>query len=276
MSKQPIQMAVLGDPISHSKSPIIHQMFAEQWGQAIRYEAIHCPIQQLPDQLKHLFRAGFSGLNLTVPLKERALELCAQIRPAAEQAGAVNTLIRSEQGWIGTNTDGQGWVDDALAHGVHLDGQRVLMVGAGGAAAGLIGPLLAQNIERLVIMNRTLSRALSLIERFNDPRLSAMTLNPAEIKPASEPAFDVLIQASAEGHSGMLTLPDRSWLTSQPHAFDLNYGQAHRAMADWCGDHAIPVIDGLGMLVRQAALSFQCWTGFMPKVDPVVVQLRKA
>lgn len=250
-------------------------MFAQQWGHAISYEAIHCPIQQLPDQLYALYEAGFAGLNLTVPLKERALDLCAEVRPAAEQAGAVNTLIRSEQGWIGTNTDGQGWVDDALAHGIDLDGQRILMVGAGGAAAGLIGPLLTENIERLVIMNRTLLRAVSLCERFKDQRMTAMPLDPAEIKPTSEPAFDVLIQAGAAAHSGMLALPDRSWLVSQPHVFDLNYGPAHQSMADWCGNHGIPPIDGLGMLVRQAALSFQCWTGFMPEVAPVINRLRQ-
>ena len=275
MSKQPIQLAVLGDPISHSKSPIIHPMFAEQWGHAISYEAIHCPIDGLDDQMTQWHRAGFLGLNLTVPLKERALDLCVECLPTAQQAGAVNTLIRTEQGWIGTNTDGQGWVDDALAHGIGLAQKRILMVGAGGAAAGLVAPLLAQGIERLTIINRTHARALSLCERFADARLSAMALEPSAVKPDHEPSFDLLIQASAQGHQGALTLPDRSWLTPDAQAFDLNYGHAHEPMADWCQRHHIPVIDGLGMLVRQAALSFQHWTGFMPDARPVMERLRR-
>lgn len=249
-------------------------MFAKQWGEVISYQAIQCNVNQLADQLSELYRSGFAGLNLTVPLKERALELCVTCLPAATQAGAVNTLIRSEQGWIGTNTDGQGWIEDTRAHGVDFDGKRILMVGAGGAAAGLVAPLLATGIEHLTIINRTHARAIDLCERFANPRLSAMALDPQSSKPATEAAFDVLIQASAAGHLGTLTLPDRSWLGVHAKAFDLNYGKAHQPMADWCQAHHISVVDGLGMLVRQAALSFQHWTGFMPDASAVLTKLR--
>lgn len=275
MSPDLIQLAVLGDPIIHSKSPAIHQSFAKQWGHSVRYDAIQCPLGTLEDQLNELYQSGFVGLNLTVPLKEHALGLCIECLAPAKQAGAVNTLIRGQGGWIGTNTDGQGWVDDAASDGVILRDKRILMVGAGGAAAGLIGPLLAQGIERLLIMNRTLERALSLCERFTDPRLQALALEPSNPKPPDEPAFDLLIHASSQGHLGGITLPDQSWLSSKALAFDLNYGVAHQPMRDWCVLHGVPVFDGLGMLVRQAALSFQHWTGFLPTAEPVIDDLRE-
>jgi len=210
-----------------------------------------------------------------VPLKEKALSMCHDLLPPATAAGAVNTLMRHEQGWIGTNTDGQGFVEDVVANGIALSECRVLVIGAGGAVAGICAPLLAQPIASLTIMNRTLQRAEALCMRFSDSRISALPLDPKMRRPKDQDAFDLVVQASSGAHTGCLTLPDPSWLSAKAKAYDLNYGPAHQPFADWAMEQQIQSFDGLGMLVQQAALAYQHWTGFLPQTTEAIKALRK-
>ncbi len=272
--KKPITLAVLGDPIAHSKSPSIHQAFANQWGQAVDYQAIHCPPDALPATLDRLYEHGFQGANLTVPLKEQALTLCDQLTPAAQMAQATNTLIRTPTGWLGTNTDGQGLVNDLNDRHVVLKNKRVLLLGAGGAAAGVCGPILDAGVASLTILNRTEARAQALCDRLNDPRISVRSFED-EPKPSDPPAFDLIIQATSAGHAGEIMTPPGTWMDEHTVAYDLNYGPAHAIFSKWAKAQGLMVFDGLGMLVWQAALSFEHWTGFRPDVGPVLAALRE-
>ena len=266
--KKSVSLAVLGDPIAHSKSPMIHQAFAEQWGKPVDYQAIHCPADTLADTLERLHSEGFQGINLTVPLKEHALGLCEQLHPEAEMAQAVNTLIRTPTGWLGTNTDGQGLVDDLTHLKVGLENKRLLLIGAGGAAAGVCGPLLQTKPSTLAIINRTPNRAEALCAHLNDPRVQTLSLT------STAAPFDLIIQATSAGHGGEILAPPSAWFNPHNLFYDLNYGPAHAPFAQWGSEHGLVVFDGLGMLVRQAALSFNYWTGFMPEAEPVMVKLR--
>lgn len=273
--KKPITLAVLGDPIAHSKSPSIHQAFANQWGQAVDYQAIHCPLDALPSTLDRLYQQGFQGANLTVPLKEQALALCDQLAPAARVAQAINTVIRTPTGWLGTNTDGQGLVNDLTDLQVALHNTRVLLIGAGGAAAGVCGPILDAGVASLAILNRTEARAHALCDHLNDARVTVLSLTQEREKTSDSPAFDLIIQATSAGHGGEIMTPPVAWVDQHTVAYDLNYGPAHALFSTWAKTQGVVAFDGLGMLVSQAALSFQHWTGFEPDVRPVLTALRK-
>ncbi|MDR9453175.1 MAG: shikimate dehydrogenase [Wenzhouxiangella sp.] len=274
MSERTIRLAVLGEPIEHSLSPKIHALFAQQTHRPVDYRAIHCPAHALSDQLRHLHETGHQGLNLTVPLKEHALDVCEGLSVDATQAGAVNTLLRTETGWWGANTDGAGLVNDMRANGLALADQRLLIIGAGGATAGIVGPLLAAGASQVAVMNRTLARAQALCDRFADARLSAHPLTTNAPPPATLAPFDGLIQATSQGHQGALTLPDARWWTPQAWCYDLNYGPAHRPLFEWASANDRPVVDGLGMLVQQAALSFELWMGVKPDATEALAALR--
>lgn len=272
--KKPITLAVLGDPIAHSKSPSIHQAFANQWGQAVDYQAIHCPLDALPSTLDRLYQEGFQGANLTVPLKEQALALCEQLEPAGRMAQAINTVVRTPTGWLGTNTDGQGLVNDLNDLHVVLKNKRVLLIGAGGAAAGVCGPILEAGVARLAILNRTEARAHALCDHLNDSRVSVLSLEQ-EQQPSDPSAFDLIIQATSAGHGGEIMTPPSNWMDENTVAYDLNYGPAHAVFFQWAKAQGLMVFDGLGMLVWQAALSFERWTGFQPDVRPVLAALKE-
>lgn len=271
----PILLAVLGDPIGHSKSPLIHQAFANTCGLSIDYQAIHCPKADLEKTLKELYAAGALGLNLTVPLKEAAISFCESLSPQAQRAGSVNTLIRGDRGWTGDNTDGAGLVDDFRAKGINLDQARLLVIGAGGAVAGVCGALLDAGVARIAVMNRTYERAKVLCDRFNDARLMAMSNPPLDSPLDSGLPFDVLIQATSVGHSQQRPHLNPDWLRAEGTVYDLNYGPAHVPIAQWAETHGFRVTDGLGMLVRQAQLAFHRWTGKLPEIEPVYERLRK-
>jgi len=275
MAQSPMQLAVLGDPIEHSRSPTIHALFSQQAHIPVDYQAIRCSVEGLNDQLARLHAAGFKGLNLTVPLKEHALSVCQARSDTASDAGAVNTLVRTDTGWWGTNTDGVGLVKDIHTQGLTLRDQRILIIGAGGASAGIIGPLLAAGVATVAVLNRTLSRAQRLCERFNDPRLSAHPLDPNGPGPVHLGPFDGIIQASAQGHLGTFTLPRLDALAPRAWCYDLNYGPAHQPFRAWAMQADRWVVDGLGMLVEQAALSFEHWTGHRPDTADVVRALRE-
>lgn len=267
----PLRLAVLGQPVQHSQSPRIHRLFGQQLGLKVEYERMETPPEALAAQLQALRQAGGTGANLTVPLKHIGLDLCSQLDEAARQAAAVNTLKWANGGWQGFNTDGAGFMLDLERLGLAVRARRILIVGAGGAVAGLLSPLLAAGPEQLTVINRSAERARALAERFSQ---AGLILGGGMDLAATLPPHDLLIQATSAGH-GQASLPlERSWLKPQAACYDLNYGPAHEPFAQWAIGHDLPVHDGLGMLVGQAALAFAIWSGKQPQLEPVLNVLR--
>ncbi len=263
--------AVFGQPVAHSLSPRIHAAFAAQAGIALDYRRIEAAPEAFADALAAFVAAGGCGANVTLPLKERAAVLCVEITPRAQRAGSVNTLTRDPRGWIGDTTDGSGLLTDLTTrHGLQPAGLHVLMLGAGGAARAAAFALLDAGIERLVIANRTPVRAQALVEALADPRATAITAEAAAAGP-----FDLIVNASAAGHHGIAPPVAHEVLRSARLAYDLSYGPAAApflALAKSAG--AAQAVDGLGMLVEQAAVSFAIWHGHSPDTAPVYAALR--
>jgi shikimate dehydrogenase len=265
--------AVIGNPIEHSKSPRIHQLFAAQTGQDILYERLLGDLEDFSGDVRDFFRAGGKGLNITVPFKEQACQLADRASPRAEAAGAVNTLILEQDGrLLGDNTDGVGLITDlGCNHRFHFAGANLLLVGAGGAARGVARPLLQQGVARLVIANRTAQRAIDLADSLGDPsRVQGVGLDGIP-----ELAFDLIVNATAASISGSLPQlpPDR--LASGGWVYDMMYGGQPTAFVRWgMEQQAARSLDGLGMLVEQAAESFFLWRGVRPDTEPVITELR--
>ncbi len=269
MSAPRVKLAVFGQPVAHSLSPRIHCLFGEQLGIDVDYTAIEAGIDELPDRLATFRNQGGTGANLTVPLKQAGLKLCTRVDRQARQARAVNTLSLADDGWQGYNTDGAGLMLDFERLGIDPGGRRILITGAGGAVAGILGPLLDREPACVMLVNRTAERAERLADKF--AHLGEIDGGGFESDPGSR--FDLLIQSTSAGHDSALPPLDRSWLTPSAVAYDLNYGPAHGSFSDWCGDNALAVHDGLGMLVGQAALAFEIWTAKRPDMAPVLAAL---
>ncbi len=264
--------AVMGNPVAHSLSPLIHAWFAEQTGQAMRYEAIEVARDGFAEAVAAFQREGGRGLNVTVPFKEEAYALAQRRSERAEQAGAVNTLRLDPDGSrYGDNTDGVGLVRDLERLDWPLASRRVLILGAGGAVRGVLGPLLAQGPAQLVIANRTLARAEALVERFG--ALGAVTARG--YSPLTGEAFDVVINGTAASLAGELPpLPESC--VAGACVYDMMYGARPTAFMEWArGAGARAVSDGLGMLVEQAAESFALWRGVRPQTAQVLRDLRE-
>ncbi len=260
--------AVFGQPVAHSLSPRIHAAFAAQVGIALDYRRIEAAPDAFADALAAFAAAGGRGANVTLPLKEQAGALCAEITPRAQRAGSVNTLTRGPRGWLGDTTDGVGLLTDlTVRHRLQPAGLRVLMVGAGGAARAAARALLDAGIDGLVIDNRTPARAQQLAAALADPRATAADT-------ALTGRFDLIVNASAAGHRGVApTIADEVLRTARL-AYDLSYGAAAApflALAKSVG--AAQAVDGLGMLVEQAAASFAIWHGRSPDTAPVYAAL---
>jgi shikimate dehydrogenase len=265
--------AVMGNPISHSKSPQIHAAFAAQTGQRITYTAMQVDPGGFEQAVGNFFAHGGKGLNVTVPFKQEAWALADELGPEAKQAGAVNTLLMNDSGvLVGRNTDGVGLVRDILHnHGGTIVGQRILLVGAGGAARGVLQPLLAEQPEQLVIANRTASRAHELAADFG--QLGDVTGSSFEELAGQH--FDLILNATAASLQGEVPpLPDEC-CTETTWCYDMMYGAEPTAFMLWAQQHhAQKVLDGLGMLVEQAAESFLHWRGVRPETAPVIQQIR--
>ena len=266
--------AVFGHPIGHSLSPRIHAAFARQCGIALEYTAIDAPPQDFAAALERFAADGGRGCNVTLPLKEAAFALCAQASDRARRAGAVNTLIRDDDGWHGDNTDGAGLVRDLTdRHALDLRGRRTLLLGAGGAARGVAPALLDAGIAELVVSNRTPERADALADALGEPK-RAHSRYWGDLGELGE--FELIVNATsaARGGNGEFSLPF-SITTSRTLAVDLNYGEAAIPFLAWArAAHCRDVVDGLGMLVEQAAESFAVWHGTRPDTDPVYASLR--
>jgi shikimate dehydrogenase len=263
--------AVFGNPISHSKSPLIHAAFARQTGQDLTYSALLAPLDGFAAAVDDFRAAGGLGANVTVPFKEQAHALATRLTPRARAAGAVNTLQFEADGVLGDNTDGAGLVRDLVANlGVTLAGKRILLMGAGGAARGVILPLLEQQPANLFIANRTADKAIALVQAF-----AAGSKLSGGGYAALEGSFDVVINATAASLAGDLPpLPDDVF-AADALAYDMMYGRDTPFLA-FARDHGARTADGLGMLVEQAAEAFLLWRGVRPDTEPVIQMLRGA
>jgi shikimate dehydrogenase len=278
--------AVAGNPISHSKSPLIHQRFAEQAKQPMHYGRLQPELDSFAQAAKTFFAAGGKGMNVTVPFKLDAQNLADVLTPRAQLAGAVNTLWKTEGKIFGDNTDGAGLVRDLLAQGIALHSARILLLGAGGAARGVIGPLLEQSPKSLIIANRSSAKADELVKLFADiagskeVALESRTLADLEDPTKTQYPFDLVINATAAG------LTDESPLTAKAignifvpssFAYDMVYGKT-TAFMQQALQRGARVSDGLGMLVEQAADAFLLWRGaqLASAIDPraVLAELR--
>lgn len=264
--------AVIGNPIAHSKSPLIHRMFAEQTGESLRYDALLAPLDDFAGTLREFLREG-RGVNVTVPFKEQAWALVNCRTPAAELAGAVNTIQRLDDGrLLGDNTDGRGLVRDLQYNaGFSLAGKRILLVGAGGAARGVIQPLLAAQPAQLCVVNRTVSKAEELATIFRD-------LGPISAAGFDwvEESVDLIINATSASLDGQLPpIPASLIQRGETWCYDMMYASEATVFNRWAAAQgAAQCRDGLGMLVEQAAEAFALWRGVRPDTAPVLQQLR--
>ncbi len=264
--------AVFGQPVLHSLSPRIHLAFAKQTGIAMEYVAIECAPGDLDGTLSSFARSGGDGANVTLPHKQRAAELCNLLSTRAKRAGAVNTLIKHDNGWLGDNTDGIGLIRDLTErHGLDLRQRRTLILGAGGAARGVAPALLDAGIGELFIVNRDPQKADALADLLGEPG-RVHTRYMADLDQIGE--FGLIINAtSAARHGALPTLP-MTLFGARSTAVDLSYGEAAVPFMAWAralGVHDF--VDGLGMLVEQAAESFFLWHGKRPETDPVFAEL---
>jgi len=260
--------AVFGHPIAHSKSPQIHAAFARQTAQDMRYEAILAPLDGFAESVAAFVAAGGRGANVTVPFKEAAFRLASRLSPRARRTGAVNMLTFESGGIFGDNTDGAGLVAD-LTRNLHctLTGQRILLLGAGGAARGVIEPLLDQQPAAFVIANRTVSRAEKLAELFGRGVVASGF-------DGVDTAFDVVVNATAASLAGDLPPLSPRVFTPDTLAYDMMYGR-DTPFLDFARTHGARTADGLGMLVEQAAEAFYLWRGVRPDTAPVIAMLRQ-
>ncbi len=267
------QYAVMGHPIAHSQSPRIHTLFAVQTGQSLEYRAILVEPGEFAAAARTFYAAGGKGLNVTVPFKQDAWVFADILSVRAERAGAVNTLVFGSGGMRGENTDGPGLVRDVMInHGVSLAGRRILLLGAGGAARGVLQPLLAERPALVVIANRTVEKALGLAVRFSD--LGRVTASGfAELAGRQ---FDLVINATAAGLEDAVPPLPEGLLAAGGWCYDLMYGREPTAFVRWGREQgAAQSVDGLGMLVEQAAESFYLWRGVWPETAPVIAALRE-
>lgn len=265
--------AVIGNPIAHSKSPRIHAEFARQTGQDLDYGRILAEPDRFAQTVRAFFTGGGRGLNVTVPFKEAAWRLADERSSRAEVAGAVNTLSAMDDGRLrGDNTDGAGLVRDLIDnHGFVFAGRRVLLLGAGGAARGVLRPLLETGLAGLTIANRTADKAYDLAAL-------VAALGPVTacgLDGLAGAGFDLIINATSAGLGGRVPpIPD-DCLTHGGWTYDMLYGDLPTPFCRWGLEHgAAQALDGLGMLVEQAAESFRLWRGVSPQTAPVIALLR--
>ena len=272
---------VLGNPVEHSKSPMIHARFAELTQQSLSYGKQLVPLDGFAHMLTQLQQNGLNGCNVTVPFKFEAFKAAVSVTARAELAQAANTLRMDAAGIHADNTDGAGLVADLQTNaGVALAGRRILLIGAGGAAAGVLGPLLASQPQQLVLTNRSLDKAQALAERHRQhPSLQSLLqkteLLVSDIR-ALEGDFDVIINATASSMSGTVSPVPASVLKPGALACDLMYGPAAHGFMQWAASHGALPRDGLGMLVEQAAEAFLIWRGIRPPAAQVLAEMRLA
>jgi shikimate dehydrogenase len=271
--RQEERYAVMGNPVAHSKSPLIHAAFARQFGLKIIYTAIQVDVGGFPQAVGNFQVAGGKGLNVTVPFKREAWLLSDVRTPRAELAGAVNTLsLKPDGSRHGDNTDGIGLVRDIMQnHAGRIVGQRVLLLGAGGAVRGVLEPLLEELPAQLTVVNRDVEKARELAEVF----AGAGKIEVCSYAQLQGRQFDLIINGTSASLSGELPpLPERI-VAKDGWCYDMMYAAQPTAFVRWGLEQGAPrSLDGLGMLVEQAAESFFIWHGFRPRTAPVIEEVR--
>ncbi len=269
----PDRYLVVGNPVSHSLSPRIHSLFAEQLGHDIEYDKTEVPLDGFNEFADRFAAAGGKGLNVTVPFKGDAWAYVQSLDELARGAGAVNTISFSAEGSHGYNTDGIGLVSDLRQrHQQTLRGKHIVILGAGGASRGVMAPLLEQSPRQLTVVNRTVQKARDLCRAFT---AQAGDITVAGVSYAeSVPQVDVIINATSSALSGA-TLPVNPQWVAGAFCYDMSYG-ANAAFSRWAAARgAAHSVDGLGMLVEQAAAAFAIWRGAAPDTNPVYGHLRR-
>ncbi|MER2491159.1 shikimate dehydrogenase [Catenovulum sediminis] len=263
--------AVFGNPIVQSKSPLIHRAFAGQTQQELSYEAIFAEEDKFKERLNEFLASGGKGCNVTMPFKQQAFQLADKLSERAQLAEAVNTLTVDKDGkLLADNTDGAGLVADFHLNNVNLRDARILLIGAGGAARGVLKPLLDEKPEKLVICNRTLSKAQALAQRF-----ASFGRIEAEEFSDIQSAFDIVINSTSTSLTGGLPPVSAKIFSSNTVAYDMVYSDSATRFNIWANDNGVALtLDGLGMLVGQAAESFLVWRGVKPEIEPVIKLLR--
>jgi shikimate dehydrogenase len=277
MSK-PDRYAVLGHPIGHSRSPQIHALFARQCAQSLTYEAIDVAPADFETAVRDFFAQGGAGLNVSVPHKQAAFQLAGELTVRARRASAVNTLWRNAAGKLhGDNTDGAGLVRDLTVNqGLSIAGQRLLLLGAGGAARGALGPLLELQPSQLQIANRTAGRAALLAAEFAGLAATHGVVCASAATDAGT-AFDLIINATSASLIGELPSMPHHAVGQQTVCYDLAYGGSDTVFVKWARQQgAARAVMGLGMLVEQAAEAFWLWRGLRPQTLPVLTALLAA
>ena len=273
MTKAIDHYAVLGNPISHSLSPIIQQQFAKQTGQAIAYERILVAPGQLAQSLDRFQQQGGKGVNITVPYKQEALAYVDSLTPRAQRAGAINTIVFQPDGKRrGDNTDGVGLIRD-MVNNLHwqLAGRHILLIGAGGASRGILEPLLAQQPNSLHIVNRNVNKAIQLRNRFAD----LLTISTSDFAHLPEQAYDIIINATSASLSGIVPPLSTTIISLDSCCYDLVYSQQPTVFLKWAQQAGTQhFADGLGMLVEQAAEAFYLWRQQVPQTQVVIDYLR--
>lgn len=270
---QPDQYCVFGHPIAHSKSPEIHAAYAAQTGQSLTYEKRLAPLDGFADAVQAFIAQGGKGANVTVPFKLEAHKLARALTMRAQAAGAVNTLLFTDDGIIGDNTDGAGLVNDIVVNaGIPVTGKRVLLLGAGGAARGVVLPLLEHHPSQLTIANRTVATAQALVEQFS--ALSSGSALSACGYAEPQGRYDIVINATSASLAAELPPVPAAVFGPGTLALDMMYGKAPTVFMRFAEEHGAIVRDGLGMLVEQAAEAFAAWRGVRPQTAEVLARLR--
>ncbi len=262
--------AVMGNPIAHSKSPLIHRLFAEQSQDSLDYLALYVPEDSFSAAVAQFRAAKGQGLNITVPFKQQAWQLAEVRSERAELAGAVNTLWFSDGQIHGDNTDGIGLVQDLKNHQVELKAKRVLVLGAGGAVRGVLQPLLAEKPASLTIANRSIEKAENLAAQYQDTgKVVSSTYE------ALSQTYDVIINGTSLGLQGQIPNISAAQLHADSCLYDMFYSSEDTAFVTWGKENNVEAHDGLGMLVEQAAAAFKIWRRTQPETAPVIAELRK-
>ena len=275
MSSSADLYCVMGNPVAHSRSPAIHARFAELTGEHLVYERCLLPIDGFVQGVRDFIARSGRGCNVTVPFKIEAAALATHRSERVQLAGAANTLVFGPDGIHADNTDGLGLVADITRNaGLPLAGRDVLLVGAGGAAAGVLGPLLQAGVRHITVANRTLARAQALVQA----HAGLASLQKAELlaltPQALEANFDLIINATASSLAGDAVPVPAHVLRTGSMAYDMMYGPAAQGFLDWARQHGAVPRDGLGMLVEQAAEAFALWRGVRPPSAQVLKELQ--
>ena len=263
---------VMGFPVSHSRSPVIHRLFAQQTGQDLQYELLEVPPDKLETAIKQFERTGGKGLNITLPHKSEVTKLVDDMSERASNAGAVNTLVFRDGEIFGDNTDGVGLLRDLQSNlGLQLEDANILILGAGGATRGIISPLLGARPRSLMIANRTISKAQALAQHFSsEGPVTACRFQDVR----TPPVYDLIINATSAGLTGDTPPYPEGAIGEHTICYDLSYSMRTTPFSSWAKEHgAARSVMGWGMLVEQAAESYQLWRGVRPDTAQVLKQL---